>query len=658
MNLSIRNKLLAWLLISSGLPVWLFALVSFWLFEIQIKDRLADQGRRWTALSLSILEDQVAHLQTISNNLSQDDVFRTLFLLGLTSKFRAYLQTLKTRYGLSFCLVVDHQGLGPDWKASFMSFRVEAQHPFIQRALIGVPTAGYANISSRLLGQLDPSWRPDTSGSPGDESLLAMMFAAPLLDENGKFLGVLVGGRILDRDHSILQSVKKLGDGDWAIVANRRFISSSLMDPLGPIEYQSLFTDPDDQGLITVGLESYFVHQAVLADRLGPLSAKVLILSSDKSFRQIRSSLYSTATLFLIGGGILAIIMSFFFANRVVRPLKKLSTLTYRIAEGELDEQIPGGQRDEVGQLTDDFNRMVTKLAEKRKELAEANKRLLQLAHQGGMAELAASVLHNIGNAINWLTVATTTTRQNIPKDVVDSLKKTHYLLEDQRRWLTSGQVDQSFFAKILLYHENTILLLEEKIARLETDLTSLGRGADHIAEIIALQNKYVLPRGGDAFEDLPEVIDDALVLLADSLNKRGIDVRIEPADVPQVWINRNRMVQVLVNVIKNSLEAIDQAADLPEKTIRIAARLDRNRGDDFVCVAVIDSGIGLSPGEIPQVFRFGYSTKPSGSGIGLHDAANYIRSLGGSMAINSPGHGQGATVEIFIPVGKETKIE
>ena len=108
---------------------------------------------------------------------------------------------------------------------------------------------------------------------------------------------------------------------------------------------------------------------------------------------------------------------------------------------------------------------------------------------------------------------------------------------------------------------------------------------------------------------------------------------------------------QMLVNLIKNSIEAIDELAKSGElyeaPRIQILAQIE----DGFLSVYVTDNGIGLTPEEIEKIFAAGFTTKQHGSGLGLHSSANFVISSGGKIYPLSPGKGKGTTMHVLFPI-------
>ena len=151
---------------------------------------------------------------------------------------------------------------------------------------------------------------------------------------------------------------------------------------------------------------------------------------------------------------------------------------------------------------------------------------------------------------------------------------------------------------------------------------------------------------------DLRMAIEDAVRMMQESIAKRGIEVRVDCREGPrEVRVPASRFHQMLVNLVKNAIEAIeDLGEDLggsngPEVRPRI--RIDSYVEKEFLVIDVIDNGIGIHPDRFRIIFAPGHTSKEKGSGLGLHSSANFVLSSGGSIEPLSEGVGSGTTMRV-----------
>ena len=113
--------------------------------------------------------------------------------------------------------------------------------------------------------------------------------------------------------------------------------------------------------------------------------------------------------------------------------------------------------------------------------------------------------------------------------------------------------------------------------------------------------------------------------MLQDSIDKRQIQIEIDCHNAPEeIRIQESQFHQMLVNLTKNSIEAIDELANsgglTEEPRIQIRAYID----GDYLCIDITDNGIGVAPEDIDKIFAAGFTTKEQGSGLGLHSSRKF----------------------------------
>ena len=107
-------------------------------------------------------------------------------------------------------------------------------------------------------------------------------------------------------------------------------------------------------------------------------------------------------------------------------------------------------------------------------------------------------------------------------------------------------------------------------------------------------------------------------------------------------------VLQILVNLVRNAMQACEASSTQDKSlTIRVSQEAGRIR------VAVADNGSGILPEHLPRIFAHGFTTKKDGHGFGLHSAALSAKEMGGSLAVQSDGPGQGATFTLELPMGR-----
>lgn len=150
----------------------------------------------------------------------------------------------------------------------------------------------------------------------------------------------------------------------------------------------------------------------------------------------------------------------------------------------------------------------------------------------------------------------------------------------------------------------------------------------------------------------LHDLVHDALVLTEAGLSKREIRVQVSvPATLPRIAGDRTRLLQVLVNLLKNAMESFDHGdGGGRERRIDIRGWFQARR----VWLQIRDSGRGFEPDRADSLLARGVSGKPGGCGLGLYTSRKTITAHQGAMSIESAGPGRGATVTIELPGNPE----
>ncbi|MCP4599380.1 MAG: HAMP domain-containing histidine kinase, partial [Proteobacteria bacterium] len=137
----------------------------------------------------------------------------------------------------------------------------------------------------------------------------------------------------------------------------------------------------------------------------------------------------------------------------------------------------------------------------------------------------------------------------------------------------------------------------------------------------------------------LVEMVEDAITMNLDFIEKNSIKIEREMADIRPIPIQKLKMIQILMNLITNAKDAMKKT---PNDNRQIKFLL--NEQGETVQLKVVDTGSGIPPENIKSIFNHGFTTKKDHQGFGLHSCANQMSEMGGKMWAESQGDGQGAT--------------
>ena len=286
---------------------------------------------------------------------------------------------------------------------------------------------------------------------------------------------------------------------------------------------------------------------------------------------------------------------------------------------------------------------------ERTRELKDAQKELVKKAMEAGRAQLSAMVLHNIGNAMTPVRVHVEGMKSDELEQIAGYLDRSYMDLcahvKDLRRYVNDdprGKEVFSFMGKL-------VDTLKDHTDQTRKAVGDIDRAVSYISDILTLQQSYAA-RESETKErvDLNRVLEDAVRMQAGTLEKRGIVVKKDlETGLPNLLVDKGRLIQMVVNLIKNSYEALDQVADQNQEQ-RIIFKSFHDGG--HVGFEISDTGEGIAPDELASICEFGYSLKGS-SGFGLYYCKSFVEASNGTLTVSSPGKGKGTTVRIAFKI-------
>ena len=276
----------------------------------------------------------------------------------------------------------------------------------------------------------------------------------------------------------------------------------------------------------------------------------------------------------------------------------------------------------------------------------------LNQAFAQGRLEVVDTILHNIGNAINSVAVGVNTVYQQLANDelafrltaLADALEAHQ---EDLGEYMTNHPQGQRVLPFIRALASDLIEIDRE----LKKTVQRVQEKTSHIVDIVRTQKSHDSVQDMRKDINLAEAFSSAVNVLNDSIEKRNIQVEIDCDNaIGEIRIQESQFHQMIVNLVKNSIEAIDELDEPNEDSfIRIRARSDA----DSLRIEVADDGIGIDAGQDKTIFAAGYTTKLKGTGLGLHSSANFVIANGGKISASSEGFGKGMTIHIALPCSR-----
>ncbi len=329
---------------------------------------------------------------------------------------------------------------------------------------------------------------------------------------------------------------------------------------------------------------------------------------------------------------LMAILIVLVFYRENYRQENRLEHLVARLRE----------RGDVLRATNEQLSQEATARAVAQRKAIELQSQLLDAARKAGMAEIATDVLHNVGNATNSVGVNVKLLHARLARPMLPELSKL-------ASWVDSPQFplrDQ------LSRHERTeklpsfLAALDGKLRDQQEELlgfvTTAANGASEVERILLDQQQLASADRIVEAIDVDELFDAAVAISGHDTSEVHLVREHEPS---RFVADRASVLQILVHLVSNAIESL-HAHDQDERTLTMAAR----GSGGSLRLSISDTGVGIDPQHVEEIFRSGFTTKTTGSGYGLHNSANLARELGGSLSVHSEGLGHGATFTLEIP--------
>jgi PAS domain S-box-containing protein len=292
-----------------------------------------------------------------------------------------------------------------------------------------------------------------------------------------------------------------------------------------------------------------------------------------------------------------------------------------------------------------EFLRDISARKESAEELERVHKQLMIASRQAGMAEVATNVLHNVGNILNSVNISASLVIERVKQSKAPGVSRLAALLREQ------GSAVGEFIA-----HDERGKHIPEYLTSLGEQLTSdqkmtleelgsLRDNMEHIKDTVAMQQSYAKLCGVTETITVVELVEDSLRLNAGAFVRHGVTLLREYAEVPPITVDKHKVLQVLVNLVRNAKYACDESGRIDKL---ITLRIEKASAGVRICV--IDNGVGIPAENMSRLFTHGFTTRADGHGFGLHSGALAAQELGGSLLVMSDGPGRGATFILELP--------
>ncbi len=649
-NVSVRTKLLLVALVPllTVLPI-LFSLIFYWgigyydrLLTFKVSSDLAVAHeyfihvRERIGLDVSSLGDSYPFVSTVK----EDD----------HANLQRILLEKQKALGLDFLNYLDTQGhvqVSSTGKPSDMATS-NASWPVVHGALQGDKTTEIDIYSEAQLRQIDDSVAQQaylelintSNAAPtkqtAERSGMVIHSATPVYDDDGKLLGVLEGGMLLNQNLAFVDTINSLVYADGSLPEGSAGTATLFIDDVRIATNVRLFGDKRALGTRASQIvrdhvlndgktwldRAFVVHDwyisayEPISDSFGKRVGMLYVGYLEAPFRQAKETAIILLAVLFTAIGIGGVYFSLRVARNIYIPLKSMNRTMTAVELGDMDARTGGVQaRDELGNLSrhlDELldtvqqqnaelktwgNQLDRKVVERTVELEQTNKLLVQAQQQlvlaeklAAIGEITAGVAHEINNP-----VAVLQGNLDVLRDTLGAAAKP-----------VQGELQ----------------LMDQQIHRINTIVTKLlqfaspGEFAGYVEAIT-----------------IDDVVADSLVLVRHLLNQSNIEVVHEKHATLTVPINRGELQQVLINLCTNAIHAMKNGGRL---TITTKDSHEEN-GIRGVTISVADTGIGIKKEDIAHIFDAFFTTKhQGGTGLGLSISYTLVARYGGTITVNS----------------------
>jgi len=271
---------------------------------------------------------------------------------------------------------------------------------------------------------------------------------------------------------------------------------------------------------------------------------------------------------------------------------------------------------------------------------------LSEVEKQAEMADMMNSMLHNIGNVLNSVNTSTGVIREKIQHSEMLNVRKLVLLLEEHEADLADFFTNNPKGKQIPQYLQMLAITWENDEKILLAEAESLEKNVQHVRNIIALQQSLTKTIGNIEKFSIIEVINDALKLNEAAYKRASVALDQKIETIPMIVSDKIKITQIMVNLIKNSIESLLES---PAKPKKMGIHLGKKDSDHFV-VQITDNGVGIAPENKAKIFSYGFTTKKNGHGFGLHSCILAAQELGGTLSAESDGVGKGAIFTLVLP--------
>jgi two-component system NtrC family sensor kinase len=470
-----------------------------------------------------------------------------------------------------------------------------------------------------------------------ETSGMLLLAAAPVLERDGTLLGVLYGGKLLNRNADLVDKItdtvyrgevyqgREIGTatiflGDVRIattvrtIEGQRALGTRVQAEVGDrlLQQGKPWTE---RAFVVNGW--YLTAYEPIHNLAGRVIGILYVGMREDKFTDLRRQ---TVLVFLgvtVSGMVIAAILAYLLARSVLRPIRRLVLASREISGGNFDLRVPESSKDELGSLERAFNRMMDAIRERDRKLKEATEAktramLAQSDRLGSLGRLVAGVVHEINNPLTG---------------ILTLLKLLRRTIDEEQTQLAELE---TFKSHLDLAQSETV-----RCSRIVGGLLDFSR-----------QSRLEL-----AEFDLNEVVEKTIAVVSHQLEVGNVTLERQLApDLPRIRMDIGKIQQCVMNIVINAKDAMAGGGTLAVST---AFRAET----DEIVLEIRDTGVGIPPENLSRIFDPFFTTKEAkGLGLGLSVAYGIVQEHGGDIEVESE-VGRGTTFRVRLPLHPEKAV-